>query len=129
MLATEDFRRAAFDIVEAEPGTVLIYPLILEDKLWLLWAGAGGVLKSYEVDISQAEVTNAVLRFRQLLNTPNSDVAELEAVGKTLYNWFIQPIEDELDQNAVGNLVFSLDRAARYIPMAMLHDGEHYLIE
>ncbi|MEM8542946.1 MAG: CHAT domain-containing protein [Cyanobacteria bacterium P01_H01_bin.119] len=129
MLATEDFRRAAFDIVEAEPGTVLIYPLILEDKLWLLWAGAGGVLKSYEVDISQAEVTNAVLRFRQLLNTPNSDVAELEDVGKTLYNWFIQPIEDELDQNAVGNLVFSLDRAARYIPMAMLHDGEHYLIE
>ncbi|NET55239.1 MAG: tetratricopeptide repeat protein [Symploca sp. SIO2E6] len=31
-------------IVSAQPGTVLIYPLVLEDKLWILWAASGGII-------------------------------------------------------------------------------------
>ncbi len=36
----------AADIVETQPGSLLLYPLVLEDKLWLLWTTAGGVAGS-----------------------------------------------------------------------------------
>ena len=41
----------------------------------------------------------------------------------------IKPVESELEKNGVKTLVFVLDGALRQIPMAALHDGEHYLIE
>jgi CHAT domain-containing protein len=120
----------AKEIVEAQPGTVLIYPLVLEDKIWLLWASKGGIIKSVEVPkVGQKQLAETVLKFRQLLQTPNSNIAELQATGKQLYGWLIKPIEPELKENKIQNLVFSLDRAARYIPMSALFDGEKYLIE
>jgi len=120
----------AKEIVEAQPGTVLIYPLVLEDKIWLLWASKGGIIKSVEVPkVGQKQLAETVLKFRQLLQTPNSNIAELQATGKQLYDWLIKPIEPELQENKIQNLVFSLDRAARYIPMSALFDGEKYLIE
>jgi CHAT domain-containing protein len=129
-LDSEDFLREANDIVEAQPGTVLIYPLVLEDKIWLLWAAEGGIVKSVEVpSVGQRQLGETVLKFRQLLQNPRSDIAELQATGKQLYDWLIQPLEEELKSNGIQNLVFSLDRAARYIPMSALFDGEKYLIE
>ncbi|MBE9128386.1 MULTISPECIES: CHAT domain-containing protein [unclassified Coleofasciculus] len=129
-LDSEDFLRKANEIVEAQPGTVLIYPLVLEDKIWLLWAAKGGIVKSIEVsDVGQRQLGETVVNFRQLLQNPSSDIAELQATGKQLYDWLIKPLESELKSNTIQNLVFSLDRAARYIPMSALFDGEKYLIE
>lgn len=120
----------AKEIIEAQPGTILIYPLVLDDKIWLLWASKGGIIKSVEVPkVGQQQLAQTVLKFRQLLQNPNSNIAELQATGKQLYDWLIKPIEPELKENKIQNLVFSLDRAARYIPMSALFDGEKYLIE
>jgi CHAT domain-containing protein len=44
-------------------------------------------------------------------------------------NWLIKPVEAELKQNKVQNLVFSLDRATRYIPISALFDGKKYVVE
>jgi CHAT domain-containing protein/tetratricopeptide (TPR) repeat protein len=120
----------AKEIVEAQPGTVLIYPLVLDDKIWLLWASKGGIIKTVEVSqVGQKQLAETVLKFRQLLQTPSSNIAELQATGKQLYDWLIKPIEPELKENKIQNLVFSLDRATRYIPMSALFDGKKYLIE
>ena len=40
-----------------------------------------------------------------------------------------QPLEGEIKDKNVRNLVFSLDRSTRYIPMAALFNGKQYLIE
>jgi CHAT domain-containing protein/Tfp pilus assembly protein PilF len=120
----------AKEIVEAQPGTILIYPLVLEDKIWLLWASKGGIIKTVEVPkVGQKQLAQTVLKFRQLLETPSSNIAEVQATGKQLYDWLILPIEPELKENKIQNLVFSLDRATRYIPMSALFDGKKYLIE
>lgn len=120
----------AKEIVEAQPGTVLIYPLVLQDKIWLLWTSQGGVIKSVEVaQVGQKQLGETVLKFRQLLEDPNSNITQVQATGKQLYDWLIKPIEPELKANKIQNLVFSLDRAARYIPMSALFDGEKYLVE
>ena len=124
------FALKAQAIVEEQPGTVLIYPLMLQDKIWLVWASKGGIFKSVEVpDVSQAQVEVTVLRFRQLLQNRFSDTNELKATGKQLYDWLIAPVEKELKANDIQNLVFSLDSSTRYIPMGALFDGEKYLVE
>ena len=117
-------------IVEAQPNTVLIYPMVLEDKIWLLWASQGGILKSVEVTgVTQAQLEVTVLRFRQLLQNRLSNMDEVADTGKQLYDWLVKPLENELKANNIHNLVFSLDRSTRYIPMSALFDGEKFLIE
>jgi CHAT domain-containing protein len=70
------------------------------------------------------------VKFRQLLQNPNSDIGELKATGKQLYDWLLpQSLQKELKDNKIQNLVFSLDRVTRYIPMSAVFDGEKYLIE
>jgi CHAT domain-containing protein/tetratricopeptide (TPR) repeat protein len=129
-LAPKDFLGQAEEIVNAQPGTVLIYPLVMENRIWLLWASRGGIVKREEVKgVGQKQLGETVLKFRQLLQNPNSDLRELKATGKQLYDWLLQPMESELKANNVRNLVFSLDRSSRYIPMSALFDGEKYLIE
>jgi len=115
-------------IVNAQPHTVMISPLVLNDKLWLIWASPGGVVKSVEVPVSLQDLSTTVAQFRQAMR-PNAPVAEIQKPSKQLYDWLIKPLESELKTNKVENLVFALDRVTRYIPMSALFDGQHYLIE
>lgn len=124
------FAKKAQEIVDNQPGTILIYPLVLGDKIWLLWAAKGGIFKTVEVKgVSSSQLEVTVLKFRQLLQNRLSNIEEVHATGKQLYDWLIKPLESELTTNNIHNLVFSLDRSTRYIPMSALYDGEKYLIE
>lgn len=131
-LQRDELTLAAQKVVLAQPKMVLIYPLVLEDKLWLVWgtqAGAKGVVfDSKEIPVSRKELSATVVRFRQLLERPG-DVKELQQVSQKLYQWLIAPIRPQLDANGIQNLVFSLDRATRYIPLSALYDGQQYLVE
>ncbi|NER78980.1 MAG: CHAT domain-containing protein [Leptolyngbya sp. SIO1D8] len=123
----------AFDIVNAQPGTVLIYPFVQEDDLWLLWTATGGVVGSVKVetiDHAEAELGRAVFRFRELLKRQDAQsFAELKRTGQQLYGWLIEPLKEELEKNNIQQLVFAQDRTSRYLPMAALHDGDQFLIE
>ena len=112
---------------EAGETAVLIYPFVLEDKLWLVWATAGNVIGSVEVPVPQAELSTTVQRFGELLNRGALD--DLQATSQQLYGWIIEPLEAELEKNGVDHLIFVNDRVTRYIPMAALFDGENFLIE
>lgn len=117
------------EIVDAQPGTVLVYPLVLADKIWLVWAAPGGVVKSTPVAVNQQQLGEAVLEFRRLVQDPSAPRKQVQRAGKQLYDWLIQPLAAELNQNRIQHLVFSLDRVTRYIPISALFDGEKYLIE
>ncbi|MBW4520894.1 MAG: tetratricopeptide repeat protein [Scytolyngbya sp. HA4215-MV1] len=131
-LQREELTVAAQKIVQSQPHTVLIYPLVLEDKLWLVWgtqAGKQGVVfASKEIPVSRKELAQKVLEFRTLLETPG-DVKQLQQVSHQLYQWLVEPLRAELDANGIRTLVFSLDRSTRYIPMAALFDGKQYLVD
>ncbi len=128
-LDTQDVRSIGKRIVEAKEGTVLINIFVIQDKTWLLWVSKGGVVKSLEVPLGEPKLRETVNQFRKLLQNPNSDINQVKATGKQLYDWLIKPIEPELKANKIQNLVFSLDRAARYIPISALFDGNKYLVE
>ncbi|MEM7793709.1 MAG: tetratricopeptide repeat protein [Cyanobacteria bacterium P01_C01_bin.118] len=112
-----------------EQKALLVYPFVLEDKLWLVWVTVGDVVGSIEVPVSQAELATTVQQFGALLKSRSSDITELQATSQKLYSWIIQPIATELEKNNIDHLVFVNDRVTRYIPMGALHDGENYLLE
>lgn len=118
------------EIVSAQPNTVLIYPLILKDKIWILWAAKGGITKSFEVsNIGLEKVSSNVLKLRTLLQSPEN-LAELQQTSQQLYNWLIPPeLQAELKANKIEHLIFAPDSVTRYIPMGVLFDGKQYLIE
>ena len=125
----------AREVVKAQPNTVMIYPLVLEDKLWLVMY-SGDAVKKFEVKVSRSELGNTVKQFRTLMEEcerkpvcDSTDITKLQPVSQKLYTWLIKPFEPELKQNKVKNLVFALDRVTRYIPMSALYDGQKYLIE
>lgn len=93
-------------IVEAQPYTLLIYPLVLNDKLWLLWVAPNGVVNRVEVPVTQKQLGNTVLKFRQLLGDPKSDIAQVQTTGKQLYQWLIQPLEKETNNQPNSNPCF-----------------------
>ncbi len=131
-LQQQELTIAAQNVVKAQPKTVLIYPLVLEDNLWLVWgtqAGKQGVVfASKEVLVGRKELAQKALDFRNLLEK-SDDVKQLQQVSHQLYKWLVEPLRAELDANGIQHLVFSLDRSTRYIPMAALFDGQHYLVD
>ena len=127
----EEFLKGYQSIVESQPGTLLVYPIILENKIWILWASAGGILGSKEVtNVGQNKLWQTVREYRELLKYPSTNITQLKATSQQLYKWLIEPIESEvLKDKGIKNLVFSLDGATRYLPMGTLFDGKKYLIE
>ena len=124
------FLRQAESVVDSQANSVLIYPTVLEDTLWLLWVTKNGVRSQQIQGVNQQELTETISAFRTGLETRYSDLTELQANANQLYNWLIAPVEEALgDSVDVESLVLALDRNTRYVPIAALHDGQKYLIE
>jgi CHAT domain-containing protein len=131
-LTPEALNNEARRIVNAQPDTVLIYPLILKDKIQFLLAfksNQGGVtFRPFETTITAENLTTTITQFRHQLENP-SDIQTLKTTSQTLYNALIKPLEPELKAANIKHLVFAPDSTIRYIPLAALHDGKKYLIE
>ena len=125
------------EIVEAQPDTVMIYPLVTEKELIIQLYAQGDVVKTIPVPVGRKELGNAVYQFRQLMedcekpgtHCGTAEIPQVQAASQKLYTWLMKPIEAELKGSSVKNLVFALDRVIRYVPMSALYDGKKYLIE
>ncbi|MGK7928386.1 MAG: CHAT domain-containing protein [Spirulina sp.] len=51
------------------------------------------------------------------------------ASSRQLYQWFISPLQADLEAREIDNIAFVLTAGLRSLPMAALHDGENFLIE
>lgn len=125
----DNFKSVVIKIAEQQPNTIVVYFFFNnEGKLSLLW-GDGSAFQVKQLDIQFKQLSDEVLKFYGLLKSDNSEITKVKASGKQLYQWLIEPIQNMLSTNNIQNLVFSLDRLLRYIPMAALFDGEQYLAE
>ncbi len=79
-----------------------------------------------EYAISEADLNRKVAAFDQALRDPRSDPKPL---AQDLYNILVGPVKADLDQANAETLVWSLDGVLRYVPLAALYDGSHYLVE
>ncbi|HLO47933.1 MAG TPA: CHAT domain-containing protein [Kamptonema sp.] len=127
------FRDACADakqksIEEVDPTAAIIYPIILSDRLEVILSIPGKPLQHYSTQKSQAELEKT---FRQVRNSirQTSSTTERFPLAQQVYDWLIRPLEKDLTASNIKTLVFILDGYLRNIPMAILHDGQQYLIE
>ena len=74
------------------------------------------------------DVFSLVKRLYNRLQYLDKDPKKI-AEGKYLYQAIVAPLEEALEARGIDNIMFSLDSGLRSIPLALLHDGEQFLIE
>lgn len=120
-------QRVAVDRIDQEKAAVL-YPILLGDRIEVILSLPNRQLRHYPIAVADAEVEQTITEFRRFLEKPYT-APEGKQLGQTVYQWLIQPAEQELAQAKIDTLVFVLDGSLRNIPMAALYDGQKYLIE
>jgi CHAT domain-containing protein len=138
-IKTNEFTTTARAVVTAQPGTVLIYPLITEvnqtqEKVQFLLAFKAGTQSGIAFTaingptFPKGELNRTAYNLRADLSQPTSDLKQLQSTSQKLYNALIKPLEPEIQTQGIKHLVFASDRITRYLPMGVLHDGKDYLI-
>jgi len=93
---------------------------------------AGATLQHHRVKLSPRQVEETVDQLRTQLTNPQRTSRYTKAIQNTsqpIYNWLVAPFESKLKANGINTLVFVLDGALQTVPMAVLWDGNQYLIE
>ncbi len=108
-------------------GAVLIYPLILDDRLELIIFSANTVPTNHSIFIKKDELKVLITDFRADLQDHSSE--DVKISGKKLYDILIKPIAAELKEANTDTILYAPDDLFRYIPLAALYDGEEYLVE
>lgn len=115
-------------IDEIDLKAAAIYPILLDRRLEVILSVPGEPLHHYGVDLSPQEADRVFQNLRQSLS-----LAFLPSEGlipaQKLYDWLVRPAQAALERQQISTLVFVLDGFLRNLPMAVLHDGKHYLIE
>lgn len=114
----------------ADPNAAVIYPIILPDRLDVILSLNSQPLRHYSTPLPKEQNVQDLLEtLRQKLQTPNSTGPGFLKLSQQVYDWLLRPAQSDLTNRGVKTLVFVLDAPLRNIPMAALHDGQHYLIE
>jgi CHAT domain-containing protein/Flp pilus assembly protein TadD len=119
------------DINKVDSKAAFVYPIILENRIEIIFKLPGQSLKHYVTSVKQTEVEKAVLELRANILKRNYPEAVIEKATQ-LYQWLISPLEEDLENHKeIKTLVFVLDGALRNIPMSVLYDGkrQEYLLE
>lgn len=119
-------------IDKVDPTAAVLYPIILENRIELILSLPGKPLRQYTTatNIPPQELEETLKLLPQLLaDSRNSQDPDILAYSRQLYDWLLRPAETELKNSQVKTLVFVLDGLLRNIPMAVLNDGNQYLIE
>ncbi len=101
---------------------VFIYPIILRDKLVVIYQLPGGKLEQHTEYISYKEVESTAKNLRNAIANRRG----ITNYSQEIYKWIMKPLFDEYltSENEVETLVFVLDGYLRNIPVAALWDEE-----
>jgi WD40 repeat protein/CHAT domain-containing protein len=107
------------------PGEVAIYTLLSEKRTHLLLITPDAMV-ARETSIDAATLKRKLFAFRESLTQRNS---EFRPAAEELYHILLGPIDSDLEAANARTLIWELDGALRYIPLAALYDGKSFLVE
>lgn len=125
-LALKDVTSLQDRLRQLNQNAVLLYPLILKDRIKLVLVTPNSPPISHSVPVKQEEVKQAIAQFKDALQNPSRDA---KVPAQTLYNWLIKPIENDLTQANTKTIIFASDQYLRHVPLAALYDGNQWLVE
>lgn len=114
------------ELRELPQTSVIIYPLILEDRLELVLITPDAPPVRYPVAVTADQLRAAVTDYGQILSNPHQPA---EPLAQQLYDWLIAPLAADLERVGAETIVYAPDGVLRYVPLAALHDGQHWLAQ
>ncbi|MBW4510873.1 MAG: CHAT domain-containing protein [Scytonematopsis contorta HA4267-MV1] len=101
------------------------------DQLEVVVVTAGGnPIRKRIPDATRTKVLAVAEEFRNQIASPgNVGTKTYLKSSQQLYRWIIAPLEKDLQERGINNLVFLPDIGLRSTPVAALHDGQGFLIE
>jgi CHAT domain-containing protein len=124
---TKNLRNLRTDILTQHPNAVLLYPLILEDRLELILITAKTTPIRRTINIKREKLNQEITNFLAGLRDASSQ--DIQKPAQQMYTWLIKPFETELAELKIDTIVYAPDGQLRYIPLAALHDGKQWLVE
>ncbi|MBD2088596.1 CHAT domain-containing protein [Microcoleus sp. FACHB-1515] len=110
--------------------SALVYAISLAEQLEVILLLPDGQLIHHR---EQAATLEAIVETTNELWAGFADrrsaPQEYLPAAQQLYRWMIAPLESELQNQQIDNLIFCLGAGLRSVPMAALHDGNQFLIE
>jgi CHAT domain-containing protein/predicted negative regulator of RcsB-dependent stress response len=114
-----------------DPGTAILYSLILKDRLEVIVALPNQPLHNYSQRISEVDIDKSINKLKsQLTNYITGSRQQRLLLSQQIYGWLInKELATKLETSKIKNLVFISDGAFKNIPLAALYNGKEYLIE
>ena len=112
---------------QVDPEAAVLYPIILPERLEMIVSYPGGNLRHYSTQVAEEDLVQATRQLRQTLVIRSRST--YLSTAQQLYDWLIRPASADLAASGVKTLTFVPDGPLKNVPMAVLHDGEHYLVE
>ncbi len=109
-----------------QQNAVLIYPLILEQRIEIILTTPDSPPIRRTVKVSKIKLNETIRAFREALRKPTLDAKK---PAQQLYEWLIEPLENDLQTAAAKTIIYAPDGQLRYIPLAALYDGKQWLVE
>ncbi|MEO5357371.1 MAG: CHAT domain-containing protein [Nitrospirae bacterium YQR-1] len=110
---------------KVSPTTAVLYVIPFPKKLDILLS-INSRIKIFSVEVTSDDYKKEINLLRQNLEDNESNNYITHA-GK-LYDWLINPLEEELIRNNIDTIVNIPDGALRTIPFGVLYDGKDFLI-
>ena len=98
------------------------------DRLELILVTAEGKPIRRSVNATRAEVISKAKEFRTTVTEVFRSHRYL-APAKKMYQWLTAPLEQDLQQLGIKNLVYIMDTGLRSIPLSALHNGKTFIVE
>lgn len=104
--------------------TALAFYLLTDTRLRMVIATRLGQYE-YESPVDGPALKRDIGRFLEAIGRRE----EVRGAAGKLYDTMARPLDEQARRAGATQLVLWLDGALRYVPFAVLHDGQHYLVE
>jgi CHAT domain-containing protein len=126
LLQMGNFNALQDNLRNLQQKAVLLYPLILDDRIELILTTPDSPPIRRTVPVPKQQLNETIAAFRSALLDRRSDA---KTPAQQLYNWLIKPLEAELKAADTQTIIYAPDAQLRYIPLAALYDGEQWLVQ
>jgi CHAT domain-containing protein len=108
---------------------VVIYAFTQPDQLQLVLVSPNRQPILRTIPAANSDTLLKMVRQLRSEVTDTRKKTSYQTTAKQLYQWLIAPLEAELQAQKIDTLVFSMDTGLRSLPLAVLSDGQQFLVE
>lgn len=119
----------ATQVDEVDPQAAVLYPIVLPESLEVIISLPDRSFLHRTTKIPQNKLEDLLSELRRSLRRTSLET-DIQEVSAKIYKILIgKETESILATNKIKTLVFVLDGSLRNLPMAVLYDGQQYLME